>query len=163
MRKIDSMSMNMNSPANLVATRLNGNVRFNLKGCIDRNDGLIPFAELSILIDYFYFKNNDSKENVNLKILKVVQELTEDFNMLTEYDEKYFCNKYTYKMLLVIMYVFDKYKDKDKSDMCVYIDKGIEIINTMDNKKFYNKNPRKSLMNEIEKILRMVDLNEQSV
>jgi hypothetical protein len=68
MRKIDSKSMNMNSSANIVVTRLNENVRCNLKGLISRNEGTIPFGELAELVDYFYFKGiSKEKEGTTCK------------------------------------------------------------------------------------------------
>lgn len=154
MRKIDSNSMNMNKAANIVVTRLNENVRCNLKGLISRNEGAIPFGELAELVDYFYFKGIGKGKERSVTI-QAIKELTDNFNMLTEYDTKYLEQKIDYKTLLVAMFCFDYFKDKDldSDKICEIIEKSAKIIKESDNKKFQNKAPRKSLMVEVEKIV----------
>ena len=157
MRKIDSNSMNMNKAANIVVTRLNENIRCNLKGLISRNEGLIPFAEFAELVDYFYFKGI-GKDKERSTIIKAVAELTENFNMLTEYNTDYLENKMSYKTLLAIMFCFDYYKQNniDNSNICEVIERTAKEMENSDNKKFNNKTPRKSLMTEVEKIMKEV-------
>lgn len=158
MRKIDSKSMNMNSAANIVVERLNGNVRCNLKGLISRNDGLIHFGELAELVDYFYFKGV-SKEKERSVSIQAIKELTENFNMLTEYNTDYLERRMSYKTLLAAMFVFDYFKnnDIDRSSMCEVIEKTAEEMENSDNKKFQNRTSiRKSLMSEVEKIMKGV-------
>ena len=153
MKKVDSRSMNMNSAANIVVTRLNENVRCNLKGMISRNEGLIHFGELADLVNYFYFKGI-TKEKERTVIIQVVKELTDNFNLLTECNEKYLEQRINYRTLLVIMFCFDYFRDKDKSKMCEVIDKVSVIVENSDNKKFNNKTPRRALMSEIEEIVK---------
>lgn len=156
MRKIDSKSMNMNNPANIVVTRLNENIRCNLKGLISRNEGIVPFGELAELVDYFYFKGI-GKEKERSVTIQAVKELTDNFNMLTEYNTEYLEHKMSYKTLLVAMFCFAYFKDiENKVKMCEIIDKASKEINNIDNKKFQNKTPRKSLMIEIEQIVKGV-------
>lgn len=158
MRKIDSKSMNMNSAANIVVERLNGNVRCNLKGLISRNEGIIHFGELAELVDYFYFKGV-SKEKERSVSIQAIKELTENFNMLTEYNTDYLERRMTYKTLLAAMFCFDYFKnnDIDRSRMCEVIEKTAEEMENSDNKKFQNKTSiRKSLMSEVEKIMKGV-------
>ena len=156
MRKIDSDSMNMNKAANIVVTRLNENVRCNLKGLISRNDGIIPFGEFAELVDYFYFKGV-GKEKERSVTIQAVKELTDNFNMLTEYNTEYLEHRMSYKTLLVAMFCFDYFKDQDTdTDICEVIEKAAKEIENSDNKKFYNKTPRKSLMTEVEKIVKEV-------
>lgn len=155
MRKIDSKSMNMNSSANIVVTRLNENVRCNLKGLISRNEGIIPFGELAELVDYFYFKGV-TKEKERSVIINAVKELTDNFNMLTEYNTEYLERKMSYKTLLVTMFCFDHFKNDDKSNMCEIIEKAAKEINNSNNRKFQNKTPRQSLMIEVEEIVKGV-------
>ena len=64
MRKIDSDSMNMNAPENLVVERLNRDVMFNLKNKIARNNGSINYGELAAIIKYFYFKGQVADKSV---------------------------------------------------------------------------------------------------
>ena len=156
MRKVDSNSMNMNSAANIVVTRLNENVRCNLKGLISRNEGVISFGELAELIDYFYFKGI-TKEKERSVTIQAVKELTDNFNMLTEYNTEYLEHRMNYRTLLVAMFCFDYFKDdKDETRMCEIIEKAAKEIENSDSKKFLNKAPRKSLMNEVEKIVKEV-------
>lgn len=158
MRKIDSKSMNMNSAANIVVERLNGNVRCNLKGLISRNEGIIHFGELAELVDYFYFKGV-SKEKERSVSIQAIKELTENFNMLTEYNTDYLERRMSYKTLLAAMFCFYYFKnnDIDRSRMCEVIEKTAEEMKNSDNKKLQNRTPiRKSLMSEVEKIMKGV-------
>jgi len=157
MRKIDSDSLNMNKAANIVATRLNESSQCNLQGLISRNQGLINLGDLAQLIHYFYFKEYLSKEKEKITIILAVKELIENFNLLTEYDIKYLEKKYSFKDLVAIMYTFNYFKDKDKNHMCEIMDKIIDATNKIDNKKFYSKIPKKSLMNDIDKIIKEVE------
>lgn len=156
MRKVDSNSMNMNKAANIVVARLNENVLCNLKGLISRNEGIISFGELAELVDYFYFKKV-TKEKERSVTIQAVKELTDNFNILTEYNTKYLEQKIEYRTLLAIMFCFDYFKDSnDKIKMCEIIEKTAEKIQNSDNKKFLNKTPRKPLMAEVEKIVEEV-------
>lgn len=157
MKKVDSNSMNMNKPANIVVTRLNENIRCNLKGLITRNDGIIPFGELAELVNYFYFKGV-GKEKERSVIIQAVKELTDNFNMLTEYNTDYLEHKMSYKTLLAAMFCFDYFKEdsEGKTRMCEIIEKTANEMENSDNKKFVNRTPRKSLMVEVEKIMKGV-------
>lgn len=155
MKKIDSRSMNMNKAANIVVTRLNENVRCNLKGLISRNEGIIHFGELADLVDYFYFKGI-GKEKERSVTIQAVKELTDNFNMLTEYNTKYLENRMSYRILLVAMFCFDYFKENDNIDVCEVIEKAAKVIEKSDSKKLNNKAPRKSLMSEVEEIVKGV-------
>lgn len=157
MRKIDSNSMNMNKAANIVVTRLNENIRCNLKGLISRNDGIIPFGEFAELVDYFYFKGV-GKEKERSVVVHAVKELTDNFNMLTEYNTEYLEEKMNYKTLLAAMFCFNYFKDSDEDEtrICEIIEKTAKEMEHSNNKKFHNKAPRISLMSEVEKIVKEV-------
>ena len=155
MRKIDSNSLNMNKAANIVATRLNENVRFNLKGLISRNEGIISFGEFAELIDYFYFKDK-GKEKERIITIQAIKELTDNFNMLTEYNTEYLEQKMSYKTLLAAMFCFDYFRNNSEINVCEVIEKTAQKMENDNNKKFYNKTPRKSLMAEVEKIVKGV-------
>lgn len=157
MRKIDSNSMNMNNAANIVVTRLNENIRFNLKGLISRNERIISFGEFSELINYFYFKGL-GKEKEKITIIKAIAELTNDFNMLTEYNTDYLEHKMSYKTLLATMFCFNYFRKNnlDDSKICEVIEKTAKEMENSNNKKFNNKVPRKALMDEVETIVKGV-------
>lgn len=152
MKKIDSNSFNMNDSANIVVTRLNENTRCNLKGLIARNEGLINFGELSELVRYFFFKEVTKRESSNLLIVSLVKYLCDCFNSLTEYDMKYIAEKYSYKQLFIVIYMFYIYRNEKQNDMCEIIDEMVKRQDMLDNKKFYSRIPRKAMVNEIEKL-----------
>lgn len=155
MRKVDSESMNMDRAANMVVTRLNESVRCNLKGLISRNDGLINFSDLAALVDYFYFKKA-LKSRERTIMIKAVAELTENFNLLTEYNTRYLEEKMSYSTLLAAMFCFDYFRDKDKSKMCEVIEATASVIDASNNAKFKNKTPRKNVIAEVENIVKGV-------
>lgn len=154
MRKIESDSFNMNNDANIVVKRLNETPSCNLKGLIKQNEGVISAGELALLVDYFYFKG-ESKNNTSLRI-KAIKELTDNFNLLTEYNTDYLEKRMKYSTLLAAMFCFNYFKDSDPIKMCEVIEKTAEAISKSDNKKFRNKKLGKSLMDEVEKIVQEV-------
>ena len=102
-----------------------------------------------------YFKGNKDKEKS--VILQALQELTNNFNMLTEYNTYYLEHKMSYKTLLVAMFCFNFFKDeKDKTRICEIIEKAASKLENSDNKKIANKTPRRSLMSEVEEIVKGV-------
>lgn len=161
MRKVDSSSMDMNLAANVVVSRLNENVNFNLKGMVTRNKGIIPFAELAALVHYFYFKNAAQK-NVRVISMIALKELTENFNMLTEYNMSYMENKMSYRTLLAAMVCFNYYKVRnlDRSDMCETIEKVAQLIVERKDKKVSNRSLRKQLIDLIESYIVEVKSDE---
>lgn len=153
-KKIDVNSMNMNDAANIIVERLNNNIYSNMKGMINRNGGLINFGEMSALVDWFYVKGKE-KKNKNSMQLQAVRELTENINILTEGDVKYLENPWNYKMLLSVMCVFD-YCNKNpeqKRDICWLVDKVYAEISQSNDRKFYNKTPRKALIDMIMRVI----------
>lgn len=158
MKKIDSESMNMNKASNIVVTRLNESPQCNLQNSISRNQGLINFGHLSDLIDYFYFKGA-GKKNEKQIIMTAVKELTDNFNRLTAHNPIYLEKPYSYKQLTAIMCTFNYFKDRN-DDFCNIIDKVIKNTENLDNKKFYAKSPKKSIMNEIENIIEEITKEE---
>ena len=160
MKKVDSNSFNMNDAANIIVKRINESPQCNLQGMIGRNKSLINFGYLSDLVQYFYFKlNSVGKEKEKSVIIQAVKELTDDFNLLTEHNIIYLEKEYSYRQLAAIMCTFNYFntKGKDKSKMVEIIDEVIKRTEELDNKKFYSKTPKKSMMNDIEYIIREVE------
>lgn len=156
LKKVDSNSMNMNDAANIVVTKLNENARCNIKGLINRNEGIINFGEMAELIRFFFFKEVSKKESNNLLIISIVKYLCECFNTLTEFDLKYVENQYSYKQLFIVIYMFYTYRNQGQSQMCEIIDVMVERQDELDNKKFYSKIPRRSMVNEVKKLYEAV-------
>lgn len=157
MKKVDSNSFNMNKAANVVVTRLNESPMCNLQGLISRNQGIINFGYLADFVSYFYFKSVTNKEKEKSVTIAALKELTENFNMITEYDDKYLEKSYSFRQLAAIMCMFDYFKDKDKRHMLEIMDEVIKRTEKLDSKKFYSKTPKKSMMNDIEAIIKEVE------
>ena len=154
LKKIDRESLNMNKVSNIIVERLNNNINCNMKGLIKRNDYIINFGEMSELINWFYLKDN-KKGNINTIQLKIVRELTENLNILTESDIKYLEERWDYKLLLSAMCVFYYSKDNsiDKQNMHKLIEKVYDEILKSNDKKFKNKTPRKVLIDAVMEII----------
>ena len=155
MKKSDSNSLNVNKPANIVVTRLNESIRCNLKGLISRNEGIISFGELAELVDYFYFKGVP-KEKERITIIETVKELTENFNILTEYDSKYLENKIKYRSLLAIMFCFKYFKGSIDDNTCKIIEILEEKLKNTSEIKIRHIKPSKSIIDTIENYVKEV-------
>lgn len=154
MKKLDSKSFNMDNPANIVVERINESPRCNIKGCINRNKAIINYGELAELIRYFYFRNKEKIQNENMLILSVTKDLIEKFNILTEYSTKYMSEKYSYKKLAIIIYVFCHHEDL--SSLGDVIEKMVQREDELNNKRFSSKTPRKAMVNDLEKLFKDV-------
>ena len=138
MKKIDSASMNMNNPANLVCERLNRDIMFNLKGKVTRNSDYIDFAELA-------------------SIIETEKELCKKFNYLTEYDTSLLEKRYSFKELIIIIYMFSKlangYDASTKAGEI--ITDLISRTDELDKRVFATKQPKKTMLNNIDKLRRI--------
>jgi len=153
MKRIDSASMNMNNPANLVCERLNKDIMFNLKGKVTRNSDYIDFAELASIIDFIYFKTL-KRENTTASIIEIEKELCKKFNYLTEYDTSLLEKRYSFKELIIIIYMFSKLANGyDASTKAGEIITGlINRTDELDKRVFATKQPKKSMLNNIDKL-----------
>lgn len=156
MKKIDSASMNMNNPANLVCERLNRDIMFNLKGKVTRNSDYIDFAELASIIDFIYFKTL-KRENTTASIIETEKEFCKKFNYLTEYDTSLLEKRFTFKELMIIVYMFSKlangYDASTKAGEI--ITDLISRTDELDKRVFATKQPKKTMLNNIDKLRRM--------
>lgn len=153
MNKTDSDSFDSSNAAVITVTRLNENVHCNIKGMISRNQGLISFPDLVLLVKRLYFSNVKKSEE-RVVILQTVKELTECFNYLTEYDLKYLTQKYSYTQLLGVMVTFKYFQGKDKTKMGEVIDYVLDNMDSVNKVKLTNKNISKTLIKEIEQIIK---------
>lgn len=156
MKKVDRESFNLNSDANIIVERLNNNVFCNLKGLISRNQSIVNFGEMAQLVDWFYVKNNKKKGSSNAEQLKAVKELTEDINILTESSPKYLEETWTYITLLTIMCVFNYCKENnyDKRNVAMLVEKVSKELVESNNTKLKNKQPRKSLIEYVNEVIK---------
>lgn len=144
MRKVDSNSMNMNSNANIVVDRINQDSRFDLKGEIGRNGGLISFGELAGLIDYFYFKRKTLDKPAGLVRATIQKDFVDRFNELVETDQNLFAKRFDFKELCIIMYGF--FHKFETTTILAALNNASELSNS----KFTNKTPRKTLFTDID-------------
>ena len=154
MPKIDSDTYNQNNLANQIVERLNQDPRCNLKGLIKRNNGIINYADLAGLINYYYISRE--KEKGNQLLISVKNELVANFNELTEYDSSFLIKRYQFKKLMAIMHCFAYYSDKDKTNMVEVIVQVIDKLKELEGVDFSSRTPRRSLSNEINKLLEEV-------
>ena len=154
MPKIDSDTYNQNNLANQIVERLNQDPRCNLKGLIRRNNGIINYADLAGLINYYYISRE--KEKGNQLLISVKNELVSNFNELTEHDSSFLTKRYQFKKLMAIMHCFAYYSDKDKTNMVEVILQVIDKLKELECVDFSSRTPRRSLSNEINKLLEEV-------
>lgn len=152
MKKIDSDSMNMNAPENLVVERLNRDVMFNLKNKIARNNGSINYGELAAIIKYFYFKGQGVDKSIR-RIIEVESEIRDKFNKLTETYPSLLDKDYSFAELMVIFYTFDNVSIADYNPERTF--NLLNRINEIDLKIFATKIPRKGMISAIAQLERM--------
>ena len=97
MRKMDSESLNQNSPANQVVNLINQTGL--LRNVIGRNEGIIDQGLASNLIDKIYF--NTSKAVTRSMIMKVKNELSYRMNVLLDTDPDIFEKRWEYEFTVI--------------------------------------------------------------
>lgn len=119
MTKAVSDTYNVYAPQNKVVQRINENSMCNICGFISRDEGKINYALLAECIGHLYFakKRNINTPETRKEIIRVSKELIEDFNILTETDEKYLDKKYSSEEIVALSVVFYYYDGKDKMTM----------------------------------------------
>ena len=155
-KKAIASSLNMNKDANIIVERINNNVNCNMKGLISRNDGIINFADMAMLVDWFYIKNNKEKGSSNTLNLKIIRELTNNINILTESNNKYLEERWDYVLLLSSMCVFDYCKNNNigLKDIDSLIDKVFTELKGSNNTKLKNKTIRKGLVEYVNEVIK---------
>lgn len=142
MRKIDSDSMNMNSSANVVISRLNTNSLFRMKGMIQRGGGNISLPELANIINYLYFKNKPKKCIQKLEY-EVEQTLCNRINEVVATDFEILTHKFTFTELCIMIYGI--YIERPSSEIVIAIKKA----DSLDKRKFSNHQARKKIFDEV--------------
>lgn len=111
MSQTNSNAMNINRPSNLVIDRLNELPTFDFKGQIGLNSGTINYAELSDVIELFYFK--DKKEYTPMEIRKVRDDVRLKMNTLAEYYPEYITRPFNAKELVLIFHLLNAVTDPE--------------------------------------------------
>ena len=89
MKKLDSESLNVSAPENIVAEKLNRNPMFNLHGELNRNGGKIALQDFVNVVRFLYFKGV-KKEDERKVINVVTNDLFNKLNYLSDNDDKIF-------------------------------------------------------------------------
>lgn len=106
MARIDSESMNMNSLANKIVTRLNMSSTFNLAGMISSNGGLINAAEFAEIIRIVFFPVSrlSSKQMELTALIETEKKLNEKINFVTAMDTSLLGEKWSRNFLYCLIY-----------------------------------------------------------
>lgn len=117
MKKIDSDSMNMNAPENLVTERLNRDPMFFYKGGISHGNGVINYSEFAACVKYFYFqgKTYTASERA-MAVNDVKNELLDKLNSIFPIDG---VNKFDFKTLTLIFACLNEGYGKDVITKCI--------------------------------------------
>lgn len=125
MAKSDSDSMNTTRLSNIITERLNADMRFLLKGCIDRNESLISFAEFSDDLEYIF--SLKKSKITNKELMQIEKNIRDNINYLAENNDDILVNKYPRIYWFGVLYyilnnddVLDfntLYKEKNLSDV----------------------------------------------
>lgn len=108
MTKLDSNSMNMNDPANIVTERLNADPLSCLKGMISRNQGNIDFIALSRIIHTLYFKGG-LKRDERIQTNLAFKEIRDKINYIYEQRPDILSRKLIVGELCILMYMVRNY------------------------------------------------------
>ena len=146
MRQIDSRAMNQYNPANIVVDQLNTDPSSNIQGMIARNDGKINYAELSSLIQYFYFR--DVRKPTRKDIILIRKEIQNKFNRYIDSDLELADHVFSVKELTAIMYCF-----RNEEDYIGAINKLLPIVDEIPAQLFSTADGRvrRKLLNVCEK------------
>jgi len=144
MRKIDSASMNMSNPANIVLERLNTDTMFDLKGKVLRNGGQINFGYASNIVEFLFFKR--IKTAPMNEIVTVKDQLKNGINTFIEAYPEWFEKRFDFKETLILIYGVTQGWTPE------VINEKINKIDQLDKRIFTNKMVKKSMFNAIEKL-----------
>lgn len=144
MRKVDSASMNMSSPANIVLERLNADTMFDLKGKVLRNGGQINFGYAGNIVEFLFFKGIKSAP-MN-EIVAVKDQLKNGINTFVETYPEWFEKRFDFKETLILIYGIEQDWSPE------IIKEKIEKIDQLDKRIFANRVVKKSMFNAIEKL-----------
>jgi hypothetical protein len=144
MRKVDSASMNMSSPANIVLERLNTDTMFDLKGKILRNGGQINFGYAGNIVEYLFFKG--IKTAPMNEIVAAKDQLKNGINTFVETYPEWFDKKFEFKETLIMIYGITQNWTPE------IINQKISNVDQLDKRIFANKAVKKSMLNAIDKL-----------
>ena len=126
MTKYESDSFNINNYGNIISDKLNKMRSCSICGCIGRADSVINLAWMSPMINSFFVENRNLKQ---FEVVKITNDIAEDFNILVESNPQKYLEKYSFKQLVAVMWTFSKFQGKtDKDNIPAMVEKMIPII-----------------------------------
>lgn len=148
--KADANTMDIFAVSNRIADGLNKDSTFNLFGEINNSGGNIPLSAFVKAVNYFYANSKEYK-NENIFRLNVIKDLREKFNYLTNVNDKYLTQKYSFLDIIIILYIFTK--DVEMNNMDGYIQEMVKRADKIDKRKVrLSRNITKNLISDLDKI-----------
>lgn len=148
--KADANTMDIFAVSNRIADGLNKDSTFNLFGEINNSGGNIPLSAFVKAVNYFYANSKEYK-NENIFRLNVIKDLREKFNYLTNTNDKYLTQKYSFLDIIIIFYIFTK--DIELNKMSDYIQEMGKRATEIDKRKVrLSRNITKNLISDLDKI-----------
>lgn len=116
MTKIESRSMQVNAPANIIVERLNTSSTSNIKGLIQRVGGIINQPILVSCIDKHYLCN--LKVSSRTEIIEQYKIIEDYYNTITDADTSLLAKEWNYSFvlssILILSYIQNQNKNKKK-------------------------------------------------
>lgn len=140
MKKIDSDSMDMYAPENLVTERINRDPMFVYFGNISHGNSVIDFSEFAACVKYFYFRGRPlSQSSMAAKVNDVKSELINKLNLVLPING---VEKYDFQDMVIIFIGIENGYGKDVITNC---------IKNKDRFTFKSREIRKGIITKIEK------------
>lgn len=105
MTKVASASMNMGSDSNFIVEKLNSSMDSNLKGLINRNEGIVNFADFSAIITRVFYMGKQGTEDKSYR-LTLAKDLKEKFNLVTDENPEVLSTPITTKRIYGLVVLF---------------------------------------------------------
>ena len=155
MRKIDSDSMNMIAPQNIITEHLNSNGMFYWSGEILRNEGRVNFAEFANIVDFFYYKGKSNYRTL-LKDKKyafdIEKEIVSKLNKIIVDNDELMTKDVSFVELMILFRCITLYNDTD--ELLLHAKKGLaNAENLHELVPFQNKKARKVLLKYIDEVI----------
>lgn len=112
MTKIESKSMQVNAPANIIVERLGSGSTSNLKGLIKRTGGIIDQPNLVSCISKYYL--NDRLDLSRAEVIEHYKIVEDFFNTITDADTSLLSKPWTYDYIVAAVLVLS-YIEKNKN------------------------------------------------
>lgn len=142
MRKIDSDSMNVSAPENLVTERINRDPMFFYSGGISHGNGVIDYSEFAACVKYFYFKSRIPKKDIPRAVNNVKESLMNALNSAFPFDG---IDRFNFKQLLIIFTCINLGCNKEVMQRCLQNEDKFTVV---------GRGLRKGIVTKVEEAIR---------